>query len=56
MFKNSFHSSRSSSWDMDLLFYVNPYKILKNVHKKISLLFETLFVLHKFCVDDPLTN
>ena len=34
MFKNSFWSSRSSSWDKDLLLLVNPYKTQKNVHTK----------------------
>ena len=36
MFKNSFRSSRSSSWDKDLLLHVNPYKTLKDVHTKIK--------------------
>ena len=34
MFKNSFWSSRSSSWNKDLLLHVNPYKTLENVHTK----------------------
>ena len=34
MFRNSFWSSRSSSWDKDLLLRINAYKTLKNVHRK----------------------
>ena len=40
MFKNSFRSSRSSrssSWNKDLLLHVNPYKTLENVHTKVPL-------------------
>ena len=34
MFKDSFRSSISSSWDKDLLLHLNPYKTLKNEHRK----------------------